>query len=84
MRYSTMPKPPAHFNPRSREGSDYSSSCLLGLSGNFNPRSREGSDKIFEYNIRTSANFNPRSREGSDYRKVNEHTIYVKFQSTLP
>ena len=32
------------FNPRSREGSDFSASEFFGGVSDFNPRSREGSD----------------------------------------
>ena len=34
-----------HFNPRSREGSDFKLEIFSELINNFNPRSREGSDK---------------------------------------
>ena len=33
-----------HFNPRSREGSDFILQSLASLYIHFNPRSREGSD----------------------------------------
>ena len=35
-----------HFNPRSREGSDFERSFKVGIHIHFNPRSREGSDTI--------------------------------------
>ena len=57
---------PKYFNPRSREGSDSTSSTLLPWLLNFNPRSREGSDKIRDIICKRIINFNPRSREGSD------------------
>ena len=36
--------PPAHFNPRSREGSDFGRLSIKQTLTNFNPHSREGSD----------------------------------------
>ena len=39
--------PAKHFNPRSREGSDYPLYCSFHSStADFNPRSREGSDRL--------------------------------------
>ena len=35
-----------HFNPRSREGSDYASITPSAIVQHFNPRSREGSDIV--------------------------------------
>ena len=55
-----------HFNPRSREGSDGSSSWLKPGRRNFNPRSREGSDSLNLASEPIIHYFNPRSREGSD------------------
>ena len=37
----------SYFNPRSREGSDWSRTPQSIDWSNFNPRSREGSDRIF-------------------------------------
>ena len=37
---------PRHFNPRSREGSDFSRTILPAREAYFNPRSREGSDLL--------------------------------------
>ena len=57
----------SNFNPRSREGSDLSSSGTSSIqSRNFNPRSREGSDKQRDRKQESRIYFNPRSREGSD------------------
>ncbi len=33
-----------NFNPRSREGSDFTPDATKSAKNNFNPRSREGSD----------------------------------------
>ena len=55
-----------HFNPRSREGSDYYCGDELYAGEDFNPRSREGSDGIKKVAKQLEADFNPRSREGSD------------------
>ena len=65
-----LPRPSSsarYFNPRSREGSDNSSSHSCRQIKNFNPRSREGSDvhRVLLLNP-CPRNFNPRSREGSD------------------
>ena len=55
-----------HFNPRSREGSDYGATATRPRSTYFNPRSREGSDRGTPTGRAIRWNFNPRSREGSD------------------
>ena len=55
-----------NFNPRSREGSDFSDIVIIRSKDYFNPRSREGSDR-YDYRFCIHIhNFNPRSREGSD------------------
>ena len=56
----------AHFNPRSREGSDLFSFLFFQVITYFNPRSREGSDVKCCNCGNITKNFNPRSREGSD------------------
>ena len=55
-----------YFNPRSREGSDFSRAMVLRRTTYFNPRSREGSDIISQCVRLPLYDFNPRSREGSD------------------
>ena len=55
-----------YFNPRSREGSDRSTTNPNRSGTNFNPRSREGSDAIRAPGYESRPDFNPRSREGSD------------------
>ncbi len=55
------------FNPRSREGSDWSDGMYSNVPTHFNPRSREGSDKTLALSWGLQPHFNPRSREGSDW-----------------
>ena len=74
-----------HFNPRSREGSDWILRSFSGcLATNFNPRSREGSDILPTARARGTSYFNPRSREGSDAFLRMPSTGPPRFQSTLP
>ena len=63
-----------HFNPRSREGSDRSQTCLPRSPCNFNPRSCEGSDEELLSLLYLVPDFNPRSREGSDSSPAAELT----------
>ena len=74
----------ADFNPRSREGSDYTGVSSLIGNRNFNPRSREGSDLPLVLPLIFTFNFNPRSREGSDKGAVLFVCAKARFQSTLP
>ena len=76
--------PPAHFNPRSREGSDIRSGRGGQAVAHFNPRSREGSDAYSSAFWRVITNFNPRSREGSDAVANAPRATCTQFQSTLP
>ena len=46
-----------HFNPRSREGSDFPCSSLFLSFLDFNPRSREGSDVSANYQLSISNQF---------------------------
>ena len=55
-----------NFNPRSREGSDFSAMLSPPFFSHFNPRSREGSDRMIWTPSVKMYYFNPRSREGSD------------------
>ena len=55
-----------HFNPRSRAGSDGTSSLLSVTFAYFNPRSRAGSDFCDVSVYIKRRYFNPRSRAGSD------------------
>ena len=72
------------FNPRSRVGSDMSTSFLPSKEGYFNPRSRVGSDLSCSETILSRYNFNPRSRVGSDDTGEDEPVTKIVFQSTLP
>ena len=56
----------SHFNPRSREGSDFLEIGITEDKVYFNPRSREGSDYTGPHQGGREHDFNPRSREGSD------------------
>ncbi len=75
----------AHFNPRSREGSDAVQPAVhVAVHGHFNPRSREGSDLGAQQDARPEQQFQstlPR-RERPAYRT--SVTPTPKFQSTLP
>ena len=56
-----------HFNPRSREWSDFSQPSAKNVTLHFNPRSREWSDGCIFYLLHCRrSDFNPRSREWSD------------------
>ncbi len=72
------------FNPRSREGSDVTSSVTLASPTYFNPRSREGSDTKKIIDVSYHNDFNPRSREGSDDSPCPPVPGLTGFQSTLP
>ena len=72
------------FNPRSREGSDYTDKHNGYMEYNFNPRSREGSDTVQPVSLKVSTHFNPRSREGSDPSARRTVASGLLFQSTLP
>ena len=73
-----------HFNPRSREGSDFTIIITIYFFINFNPRSREGSDSIYKILQFFQSDFNPRSREGSDCQENYQNFAKKEFQSTLP
>ncbi len=73
-----------NFNPRSREGSDFSLSNGCPIASYFNPRSREGSDEDQIVVPGLHEDFNPRSREGSDDKSIPITKFNFKFQSTLP
>ena len=60
----------AHFNPRSRKGSDGTDGMRIRGYGYFNPRSRKGSDDVTCNTCPRTAYFNPRSRKGSDVLKL--------------
>ena len=71
--------PNAHFNPRSREGSDCFSTSSICFLDNFNPRSREGSDFLGLNFLMFMLDFNPRSREGSDVTAVADVLVISYF-----
>ena len=73
-----------HFNPRSREGSDW----LLWFFFRFSVISihapAKGATKKIIYQFPVSLYFNPRSREGSDSAGPLLVCVSSVFQSTLP
>ena len=61
-----------NFNPRTREGCDFSklSSVPTGVF-DFNPRTREGCDLLrFGRQMERPEHFNPRTREGCDLNQT--------------
>ena len=56
----------AHFNPRSREGSDRSRDALSARGAPFQSTLPRGERPIMAVSRSRTGNFNPRSREGSD------------------
>ena len=85
-RRALYPRPASlpHFNPRSHEGSDQSTSIISPLPLDFNPRSHEGSDRMYQVSSKYQHHFNPRSHEGSDEEMASHLLHRQEFQSTLP
>ena len=74
-----------YFNPRSREGSDFSVRTSPNWSFAFQSTlPRRERPALTRRQPRSSQDFNPRSREGSDDRKAELHMTNNEFQSTLP
>ena len=72
-----------NFNPRSHEGSDFSTFPLHDHSQDFNPRSHEGSDLQFATCFMQKSNFNPRSHEGSDSNFIQFYILYFSISINL-
>ena len=74
----------SNFNPRTREGCDFSL-YQAGLQQlHFNPRTREGCDVIITIKHFRHVYFNPRTREGCDFETFRLFVYSFKFQSTHP
>ena len=73
-----------HFNPRSREGSDYIPGNTHALHALFQSTLPRGERPHCCISSTFSINFNPRSREGSDGRNHGNAELVTGFQSTLP
>ena len=73
----------AHFNPRSREGSDLTFIISAHLSSDFNPRSREGSDNEALCEMRdTDISIHAPAKGATRLRSP--ALCCSRFQSTLP
>ena len=73
-----------HFNPRSREGSDFKLEIFSELINNFNPRSREGSDKKENTVLIHSIRFQSTLPRGERPELLARDSRITTFQSTLP
>ena len=73
-----------HFNPRSREGSDYAPHQISRDTVHFNPRSREGSDSFTLYfsQRRENISIHAPARGATKAERLTESLRL--FQSTLP
>ena len=74
-----------HFNPRSREGSDYDRYIRgLWVAAISIHAPAKGATFAISMPICIADNFNPRSREGSDKYNIMQRKWRIEFQSTLP
>ena len=72
-----------HFNPRSREGSDFARPRPQFRYGDFNPRSREGSDRIGRFEIEGMDISIHAPAKGATLI-ISGAAFWRSFQSTLP
>ena len=74
-----------HFNPRSREGSDWYRQRYRYENDNFNPRSREGSDILVPKSQPQRVTISIRApARGATYSSKKVLQFPCKFQSALP
>ena len=74
-----------HFNPRTREGCDVSSSSAISIDMSyFNPRTREGCDVFFP-NMQTFSTISIHAPvKGATVVQLADQVNYLSFQSTHP
>ena len=76
---SVHPQARQTFNPRAREGRDYSHDGREPRRAAFNPRAHEGRDAILQIVSTAADTFNPRAREGRDRTTRQQSRLVMPF-----